>query len=211
MFIGSFTSNAYGNIINTEEQKGIEIIKNRDYVDDMNELADIFIFAAKLAISRGEIIWCPVEIAEFTSSFGAPRVGHTHQGVDMMAPDGTPIVAPESGFYEQHGSESFYLQGNSGTLYFGTHLQEHVASSGYVETGQLIALVGHTGNASASGPHLHFEIHPGGGDAAPDQRRFSFGSGLRLWLLPYVMCLMKAANGDGPSAQRLTATPPGSV
>ena len=148
-----------------EDRKGISTVKDHKFVEGMGELADAFEFAGRLAIARGEIIQCAVEIAEFTSSFGAPRVGHTHQGVDMMAPDGTPIVAPESGFYEQHGSESFYLQGNSGTLYFGTHLQEHVAPSGYVETGQLIALVGHTGNASASGPHLHFEIHPGGGDA----------------------------------------------
>jgi murein DD-endopeptidase MepM/ murein hydrolase activator NlpD len=148
-----------------DEEKGVEFVKNQSYIDSMYELADIFAYAGKIALSRGEIIVCPVESATFVSSFGAPRSGHTHQGVDMMAPDGTPIVAPESGLYEQHGSESFYLYGNSGTMYFGTHLQEHVAPSGYVSAGDLVALVGHTGNASASGPHLHFEIHPGDGEA----------------------------------------------
>jgi murein DD-endopeptidase MepM/ murein hydrolase activator NlpD len=164
LVLGSiFASSAYGSA--EEEQKGRELMKNMDFIGDMEELAAIYEFVGRLAIARGETILCPVEIAEFTSSFGASRVGHSHQGVDMMAPDGTPIVAPESGIYEQHGSESFYLYGNSGTMYFGTHLQEQVAPSGNVEVGELVALVGHTGNASASGPHLHFEIHPHGGDA----------------------------------------------
>lgn len=108
---------------------------------------------------------CPVPTSSFVSSFGAPRVGHTHQGVDMMAPDGTPIYAPESGNYRQHGNDSFYLDGDSGTVYFGTHLQQHVHADGPVIAGDVIALVGHTGNASPDGPHLHFEIHPGGGAA----------------------------------------------
>ncbi len=108
---------------------------------------------------------CPVPTSSFVSSFGAPRVGHTHQGVDMMAPDGSPIYAPESGVYRQHGNDSFYLDGASGTQYFGTHLQEHVHADGPVNAGDLIALVGHTGNASPDGPHLHFEIHPAGGSA----------------------------------------------
>ena len=108
---------------------------------------------------------CPVPTSTFVSSFGAPRVGHTHQGVDMMAPDGTPIYAPESGTYRTHGNDSFYLDGASGTTYFGTHLQGHARGDGPVVAGEHIAYVGHTGNASADAPHLHFEIHPGGGSA----------------------------------------------
>lgn len=108
---------------------------------------------------------CPVPTSTFVSSFGAPRVGHTHQGVDMMAPAGTPIYAPEDGVYRTHGNDSFYLDGSSGTQYFGTHLQGHARGDGPVTAGELVAYVGHTGNASASAPHLHFEIHPGGGSA----------------------------------------------
>jgi len=83
----------------------------------------------------------------------------------MMAPDGTPIFAAESGTYRTHGNDSFYLDGESGTQYFGTHLQGHARGDGPVQAGELVAYVGHTGNASASGPHLHFEIHPAGGSA----------------------------------------------
>lgn len=83
----------------------------------------------------------------------------------MMAGDGTPIFAPESGIYRQHGNDSFYLDGASGSVYFGTHLQGHARGDGPVSAGELVAYVGHTGNASASAPHLHFEIHPSGGPA----------------------------------------------
>lgn len=111
---------------------------------------------------------CPVPGSEFVDSWHAPRAGHLHIGTDMMAPDGTPIIAIQAGTYRQHGAESFYLDGDDGTQWFGTHLQEHVAPDGtHVNAGDLVALVGHSGNASADGPHLHMELHPGGGEAAP--------------------------------------------
>lgn len=105
---------------------------------------------------------CAVPGSTFVDSWHAPRVGHLHIGVDMMAPDGTPILAPEGGTYRPYSSESFYLDGDSGTEWFGTHLQGHIAGAGRVEQGQPIALVGHSGNASASGPHLHLEQRPAG-------------------------------------------------
>lgn len=106
---------------------------------------------------------CPVPASTFVDSWGAPRSGHTHKGVDMMAPHGTPIYAPEDGYYRAHSSESFYVDGVSGTRYFGTHLQGHARGDGPVTAGELVAYVGSSGNASADAPHLHFEIHPGGG------------------------------------------------
>lgn len=108
---------------------------------------------------------CPVPGSTFVSSFGAPRTGHSHQGVDMMAPFDTPVVAPASGLYVQHGYESFYLHADDGTVYFGTHLGGHLHPGGPVRAGEPVALVSNTGNASGGDPHLHFEIHPGGGSA----------------------------------------------
>lgn len=136
------------------------------YVTAMTGLAEGYTYATDLAEARGELgMACPVPSATFVSSWGAPRTGHSHQGVDMMADFATPILAPEAGVYEQHGSESFYLHGQSGTLYFGTHLGGHLAPSGPVTRGQPVGLVSNTGNASGGSPHLHFEIHPGGGAA----------------------------------------------
>jgi murein DD-endopeptidase MepM/ murein hydrolase activator NlpD len=112
---------------------------------------------------------CPVPSATFVDSWGAPRGGgRSHQGVDMMAAHGAPIYAPVSGTMSPNqsslGGISFYLHGNDGDTYFGSHLSGY-AKTGRVSAGDLIGYVGNTGDASATAPHLHFEIHPGGGGA----------------------------------------------
>jgi murein DD-endopeptidase MepM/ murein hydrolase activator NlpD len=110
---------------------------------------------------------CPVPGASFTDSWGAPRSGHTHQGVDMMAGTGTPTLAPVSGTVEHNESSSgglaWYLHGDNGTTYYGAHLSGY-AASGWVSAGTVIGYVGDSGNAAGT-PHLHFEVHPGGGGA----------------------------------------------
>lgn len=91
----------------------------------------------------------------------------------MMAARGTPVVAIETGSIQtltnsSLGGISIYVRGNSGDVYFYTHLDGYVSglSTGQaVSAGQAIGFVGSTGNASYSAPHLHFEYHPGGGGA----------------------------------------------
>ncbi len=111
---------------------------------------------------------CPVQGgASFTDSWGAARSGHQHQGVDMMAGYGTPTPAPVSGTVEFNESSSgglaWYVHGDDGTTYYGAHLSGYGAS-GYVTAGTIIGYVGDSGNAAGT-PHLHFEVHPGGGEA----------------------------------------------
>jgi peptidoglycan LD-endopeptidase LytH len=110
-------------------------------------------------------ITCPVPNATFVDTYGAPRSGgRFHEGVDMMAPEGSPVYAPADGNVEHRevslGGLSFYLYGDNGDTYFGTHMSGY-AGSGHVSAGTVIGYVGQTGNAGT--PHLHFEIHPGGG------------------------------------------------
>lgn len=111
---------------------------------------------------------CPVAGAvSFIDSWGAPRVGHTHQGVDMMAGYGTPVVAIVSGTitYSGYGSSAGnwqILSGDDGNGYWYMHNQQNLVTGGHVSVGQQIATVGDTGNAAGS-PHVHFEFHPGGG------------------------------------------------
>ncbi len=110
---------------------------------------------------------CPVQGSVFfTDTFGAPRPGgRRHEGVDMMAARGTPVVAPVGGDVVHRGNSigglSFYLAGDDGNQYYGTHLDSYGAS-GRVSAGTVVGYVGSTGNAPEGAPHLHFEIEAGG-------------------------------------------------
>jgi murein DD-endopeptidase MepM/ murein hydrolase activator NlpD len=115
-------------------------------------------------------MFCPVAgPVSFTDSWGAPRSGHTHQGVDMMGSYGTPLVAVTSGSityaaYDGSGGNMIFLSGDDGNAYWYMHNQENLVSGGHVDAGQQIATLGDTGNAAGT-PHLHFEYHPGNGAA----------------------------------------------
>jgi murein DD-endopeptidase MepM/ murein hydrolase activator NlpD len=110
----------------------------------------------------------------FISSFGFPRSGgRLHQGNDIFAPYGTPLYAAERGLVGQMGTNSLggiklWLTGESGTSYYYAHLSAFalgVDNGTLVEAGDVVGFVGNTGNAITTPPHLHFEIHPGGGPA----------------------------------------------
>jgi murein DD-endopeptidase MepM/ murein hydrolase activator NlpD len=124
--------------------------------------------APSTPIVTGNGFLCPVQgPVAFVDSWGAPRSGgRRHQGVDMMSPRGTPVVAPVSGSVSHRGNSigglSFHLSGDDGNYYYGTHLAGYAnQNAGHVQAGTVVGYVGDTGNARGN-PHLHFEIHPGG-------------------------------------------------
>ncbi|HEU4355550.1 MAG TPA: peptidoglycan DD-metalloendopeptidase family protein [Actinomycetota bacterium] len=112
---------------------------------------------------------CPVdEPRAYSDNWHAPRWGggfHLHQGIDIFAPTGTPIRAPFDGTAVSAdnwlGGTAVKVYGESGYVY-NAHLSER-GQLGPVRAGDIIGYVGSTGNAS--GPHDHFEYHPGNGDA----------------------------------------------
>lgn len=104
----------------------------------------------------------------YSDTWGASRDGgrRRHQGTDIMAATGVPVVATLPGTLSRgNGSRSglyLRLRADNGWTFYYMHLDSIIIGSGRVSAGQAIGTVGYTGNASASAPHLHFEIHPPG-------------------------------------------------
>lgn len=109
----------------------------------------------------------------FTDTWGAPRSGgRRHQGVDIIAKSGKAVYAVDDGtLTKQYLDAPGSLSGNGwrltradGTYFFYAHFSAFAPGlkvGSTVKAGQIIGYVGMTGNAGA--PHLHFEVHPGGG------------------------------------------------
>ena len=108
-----------------------------------------------------------------TSRFGANESirDHTHKGMDIAAPKGTPIQAAASGEVTYAGWMSGYgylvriSHGNGIETYYGHCSKLYVAKGDTVEAGEKIAAVGSTGNST--GNHLHFEIRKNGKQINP--------------------------------------------
>lgn len=104
-----------------------------------------------------------------TSGYGM-RWGRLHQGIDIAAPVGTPIIAASSGEVIKAGWGGGYgklvkLKHHDGSVTLYAHSSRLFVRNGQqVRQGQQIAAVGNTGRST--GPHLHFEIHPKGKGAA---------------------------------------------
>jgi len=108
---------------------------------------------------------------QLTDTYTAARAGgeRTHDAIDIMAPEGTPVVAAADGIVEK----LFYSDGGGGITvyvrspdkrwtYYYAHLQGYapgLAEGQRVKRGQMIGRVGSTGNANPAGPHLHFAIN----------------------------------------------------
>ena len=124
--------------------------------------------AAARATSRVAV--CPVDGLWFSvDTFGAPRPGgRFHEGIDIQTARGTPVVAALPGFVRRVpnslGGNAVIVDSAGGTYAYYAHLSAYGAS-GPVLAGDVIGYAGATGDAQGLIPHLHFELHPGGGPA----------------------------------------------
>ncbi len=110
-----------------------------------------------------------VNVSNLSPNFGDPRDGgaRTHEGEDIMAVKGTPIISPTAAVVIRTGmgtSEGNYVYtaNPGGETFVYMHLDkigEGVVAGLLLAKGDLIGYVGNTGNASGGAAHLHFEIH----------------------------------------------------
>ena len=131
----------------------------------------------RLAALPDDVVFPVAGDYNFVDTFLAPRMygtpdAHRHQGTDVFAPAGTPLVATERGIVVRIGEIRLgglrlWLIGESGTHYYYAHLSgfADVTEGQFVEAGTELGYVGNTGNAINTPPHLHIQVHPGGGRA----------------------------------------------
>jgi murein DD-endopeptidase MepM/ murein hydrolase activator NlpD len=97
-----------------------------------------------------------------TAEFGVPRGRSRHQGIDLAAPPGTPVWATADGVVREAGKDGDYgrtvvIDHGGGWWTRYAHLKKIDTEVGkHVKRGDLIGLVGKSGNAS--GAHLHYEV-----------------------------------------------------
>jgi murein DD-endopeptidase MepM/ murein hydrolase activator NlpD len=106
---------------------------------------------------------------QLTDTFDAARSqGRRHDAIDIMSAEGTPVIAAADGTVEKlfnsvRGGMTIYERSPDGKWeYYYAHLSAYAPGlheGQVIKRGQVIARVGHTGDASASGPHLHFAIN----------------------------------------------------
>lgn len=108
----------------------------------------------------------------YRNTWGAPRSGgRSHEGTDVFSYYGAPVYAFTDGVIQRYsnstlGGIGLYLWGDDGVQYYYAHLKGYAAGifpGKRVEAGQLVGYNGASGNADMSAPHVHFEVHPGGG------------------------------------------------
>jgi peptidoglycan LD-endopeptidase LytH len=130
--------------------------------------------AYTLRISRAPALLFPVRGSDSRAVVGRffePRDGgaRRHQGIDIKAPRGTPVIAAADGTIERVeetpiGGRVVWLRENDAPrLHFYAHLDTQLVRTGaHVRAGTVLGTVGTTGNAVPTMPHLHFEVQVDG-------------------------------------------------
>jgi murein DD-endopeptidase MepM/ murein hydrolase activator NlpD len=111
----------------------------------------------------------------YSDDYGAPRGQGAHEGNDILADRGAPVVAVSDAVVDrlsrtERGLGGIYvwLRRDDGTEYYYAHLDSltpGLDEGSRVTVGQRIGANGNTGDARFGAPHVHFEIHPGGSAA----------------------------------------------
>jgi murein DD-endopeptidase MepM/ murein hydrolase activator NlpD len=111
----------------------------------------------------------PVKEHGLSATYGQAGLNwmSVHTGIDFPVSEGTPVMAATDGTvttkYDVAFGNMAVVTSPDGTETWYCHLSSTKVRSGQVKAGDTIGYSGTSGNST--GPHLHFEVHPGGGDA----------------------------------------------
>jgi murein DD-endopeptidase MepM/ murein hydrolase activator NlpD len=184
-------------------------------------VADAHAQHSRSAAPPQTIVFPVVGRVSYSDDFGEPRPQGGHPGNDILAARHAPVVAAEPGriaFWTTSATAGcmLYLYGQSGTTYQYIHLNNDLTrhndnrgscvpgvayaaglqDGDEVRAGELIGYVGDSGDADGRHPHLHFELHPGGGAAVSPYQ----------WLL-HAERLARPAGSNVPSVAVAVASP----
>lgn len=154
--------------ISFEEKVKADILRGMNEKRIQKDIADGKIDARP---SNGEMLWPLKGYYSISSVFGwrnAPigSGGERHRGIDIPAPTGTPVysatdgVVISSGWNGSYGNAVMIKYTNNIVIVYGHNSSLIVRAGQRVSKGQVISLVGSTGNST--GPHLHFEVRYNG-------------------------------------------------
>ena len=145
---------------------------------------------ADIEYLRAEQLLLPVagvSMSRVADSYAAPRGDRQHLALDIMAPHGTPVLAAVDGHVWKLRSNNlggltiYTVDREERFVFYYAHLQgyrDRLAEGMKLAKGDTIGYVGSTGNASATAPHLHFQLSRIGPD-----RKWWTGTPLNPWPL----------------------------
>jgi len=116
-----------------------------------------------------------VKPAQLADTWGGARSeGRRHEGIDIFARRGTPVVSSTEGVVlrvgtNRLGGQVVWVLGPGGQRHYYAHLDRYgdVHAGMRVAAGSVVGYVGNTGNARTTPPHLHYGIYTGGGAVNP--------------------------------------------
>ncbi len=129
----------------------------------------------------------PLPGVRFADTWGAARSqGRRHEGVDIFAPRGTPVLSTTRGMVlnvgpNGLGGRTVMILGPGGVRHYYAHLERYpkLSRGDWVEVGTEVGTVGDSGNAKGTPTHLHYGVYTSGGAVNPYPLLRKVGLGVR--------------------------------
>jgi peptidoglycan LD-endopeptidase LytH len=156
-----------------EDERRVQYDVKSDGIHALRVQPELFrggVFSLKISFDATLAFPIPEKTSRNIASFfgdGRDAGARKHEGVDIFAPRGTPVVAVRDGHVRRVGQNRLGGKvvnvSGGGYSYYYAHLDSQLVQAGQrVSVGDTLGLVGNTGNAITTAPHLHFGIYKGG-------------------------------------------------